>query len=160
MEIKTLDLVSLIQVTRRFNIHDYVDKWLCPCYVYNIYDLTFFMIVHWFLFTLSMGMPTSKMIFDIYFSLYSFECSLQVFDHFLWSDPWNDKALQYFKLIFQTLHFRGQSITHQFFVMTLDQFMDIITIHEHVETISLISPTTQNMLKSMRNFGQIALTPC
>ena len=41
-------------------------------------------------------------------------------------------------------------VTHQFFSMTLDLFMDIITICEHVETISLRSPRTQNMLKSMR----------
>lgn len=42
--------------------------------------------------------------------------------------------------------------------------MAIITIHEHVETISLRSPTTQNMLNSMRNLGQRAHTllssPC
>lgn len=44
--------------------------------------------------------------------------------------------------------------------MTLDQFMGLFTIHEHVLLNSLRSQTTKNIFKKMGNLGKIVVTPC
>jgi len=51
-------------------------------------------------------------------------------------------------------------VTYQFVSITLDQFMGIFTIHEHVWMNSLRSQTTKNILKYMLNLGKIVVTPC
>lgn len=97
-------------------IHYYADKFMADSCVHTVSIMD--MILEFFhTCSLSMGMPTTLMII---YCILILECFLQASNHCLWSNIWHDKALQSLKLIFQTSHFRGQSVTRHFITMTLE----------------------------------------